>query len=184
MCAIFGYIARKNAPVNIDTLAKIVRGNIHRGPHSFGFAWIDSDGRLRCFKQRGRLADQLGILSIARNARTFIGHLRFATHGSPEENINNHPHPADGGWFVHNGVIRNYESIIRRNGLFPVSECDSEVIGQMIECGDGSLIHRCADAIEVTEGSLAMLGLWARPTQLIVARRGNPLLPDQYVSRF
>src|SRR5689334_17088742 len=129
MCAIFGFISRGKSTVSLESLARIVRGNVNRGPHAFGFAWITGDGRLHSFKQSGRLTDHLGVLNMTRGARMLIGHLRYATHGDPAANINNQPHPADGGWLVHNGVIRNYESLVTRHHLWTNSECDSEVLG-------------------------------------------------------
>lgn len=173
MCSIFGYIARADKGPSLKTLEAITRGNIARGPHAFGFSWIDSRGRLRMYKQTGRLTDHLGLLAMARDARMLIGHLRYATHGDATDQINNHPHPVDGGWLVHNGVIRNYEELVE--DLYPVSACDSETLGLLIEREAGSIIQRVASAVEETDGGLAMLGLWSRPSTLIAARRGNPL---------
>jgi glutamine---fructose-6-phosphate transaminase (isomerizing) len=175
MCAIFGFIARKDASINLKTLAAIVKGNIRRGPHAFGFSWIDPDGRLHCYKQAGALTDHLEFLGLLSGARIVIGHLRYATHGDVQSNINNHPHAADGGWIVHNGMIGNYRQLAREQGLPMVSECDSEVLGLMIEQGRGKLLDRCSDAVVQADGGLTMMGLWARPATLIVARRGNPL---------
>lgn len=176
MCAIFGFVARHNdTGPSLKTLRAIVRANIARGPHAFGFAWVDARGRMKMFKQTGRLTDDAGVLAIARDARMLVGHLRYATHGDASANINNHPHPADGGWIVHNGVVRNYRELVSELGLLTVSECDSEALGLLIELADGPLAGRAADAVRATEGKLAMLGLWARPTTMIAARRGNPL---------
>jgi glucosamine 6-phosphate synthetase-like amidotransferase/phosphosugar isomerase protein len=175
MCAIFGFIASKNQPVDVDVLKRIVTANIGRGPHAFGLSWIDGRGVLHCFKQAGRLTDRLGVLAMARHARLLVGHLRYATHGDPAENVNNHPHPADGGWIVHNGVVTNYESLLSENGLWPVSECDSEAIGLLYERADGTRLRRMSDVIPQTSGGLAVMGLWTRPNALLVARRGNPL---------
>jgi glucosamine 6-phosphate synthetase-like amidotransferase/phosphosugar isomerase protein len=176
MCAVFGFVARRNRPVSLRALATIVLGNVNRGQHAFGFAWLDSRGRLRAYKQRGRLTDHLALLHFLRDARMLIGHLRWATHGSPDDNINNHPHPADGGWIVHNGMIHNYRQLVRANRLCPVSECDSEALGLLIERSSGdTLLRRCADTVESADGGLCMLGLWSRPATLVVARRGNPL---------
>lgn len=176
MCSIFGYIARGKSTVACDTLAKIVRANVSRGPHSFGLAWIDAIGRLHCYKQVGRMTDHLPLLAMVRGAKMLIGHLRYATHGEPAHNINNHPHPCDGGWIVHNGVIRNYADLVHDRGLLTNSDCDSEILGLMIEhSANDSLLRRCSASIEATDGGLAMMGLWSRPDTLIVARRGNPL---------
>jgi glucosamine 6-phosphate synthetase-like amidotransferase/phosphosugar isomerase protein len=175
MCAIFGFIAKADRSPRIETLAAIARGNIVRGPHAFGFAWIDDHGRLHCYKQTGRVTDHLGVLALARNARMLVGHLRYATHGDYTDNINNHPHPADGGWLVHNGVVHNYRDLVREKRLWPVSECDSEALGLLIERASGTLRERTAKAIKLTDGNLAMLGLWSRPATMIAARRGNPL---------
>ena len=177
MCSIFGFIARRDdASPSARALQAIVRGNIGRGPHAFGFAWIDRRGRLCMYKQTGRLTDDLGVLALARDAKMLVGHLRYATHGDASENINNHPHPADGGWIVHNGVVRNYRELVAGLGLLTVSECDSEVLGRLLELSEAkTLAARAAAAVRQTEGSLAMLGLWARPATMIAARRGNPL---------
>jgi glucosamine 6-phosphate synthetase-like amidotransferase/phosphosugar isomerase protein len=176
MCSIFGYVATKSAPVELPVLRAIIAANIRRGPHAFGFAWVDARGRLRCFKSPGTLTSELAMLPIVREARMLIGHLRFATHGHPSDNANNHPHAADGGWLVHNGIVRNYESLCRRHRLTPSTECDSECLGLLIErAGDTGFLRRAAEAIDLTAGPLAMLALWPRPRRLIVARRGNPL---------
>ena len=175
MCAIFGFIARDEKKPSIRTLGQIVRGNVQRGPHAFGLSWIDSKGRLRMYKQTGRLTDHLGILAMARDARMLIGHLRWATHGDFRNNLNNHPHSADGGWIVHNGIVDNYRELLDSRDLMPVIECDSEALGLLIEQEAGTLLQRASKAVRATDGLLAMLGLWARPGTMLAVRRGNPL---------
>lgn len=175
MCAIFGYISRKpEGGMPIDTIKSIATRNVERGPHAFGFAWVTADGRLRSYKQSGKITDHLGLLAMARDARLLIGHTRYATHGSPENNLNNHPHPIDGGWLVHNGVVWNYRDLLKERQLLPVTDCDSEVIALLHESLKGDdLLKRYVRAVAATQGQLATLCLWR--DRVIAARAGNPL---------
>jgi len=176
MCGLFGFISRDNETFNPKLLEQIARDTESRGPHAFGFAWVDSRNRLRMFKQRGRISDYLSLLHLARDARMLVGHCRYATHGSPSNNLNNHPHPCDGGWLVHNGVIGQCEEISEQWNLQRVTECDSEALALLIEELDGTLVERCTMAIEeCATSALAMLGLWRNPLRLVAGRSGNPL---------
>lgn len=176
MCSIFGYVARRNNGPKYSALTSIIEANMARGPHAFGFAWIDSRGILHAYRQQGRMNRQLDILSLVHDARMLIGHLRWATDGDPSHNINNHPHACDGGWLVHNGIVSNHRRLIDRYGLAPVSECDSEVIGLLVENSKRETrLQRVAASIRLTTGPLAIMGLWSRPGVMMLARRGNPL---------
>jgi len=177
MCGIFGFVANnKDSRPSIKRLAEIAIATETRGRHAFGFAWIDSRNRLRMFKQTGRISDSLGMLSMMSDARMLIGHCRYATAGCYRNNLNNHPHPSDGGWIAHNGVISRAAELAEDHDLPLVTECDSEVLAQLIEDLDGTLVGRCEEASELAADSpLAMLGLWRNPNRLIALRRGNPL---------
>lgn len=177
MCSIWGFVGTKGNTVNIITLAEIIAANIQRGPHAMGFSWINKAGRLRCWKAPGNPMKMLGMLKQMRDATMVIGHLRYSTHGDPKNNINNHPHPCDGGWIVHNGVIHNERSLISKYRLNPVSECDSEVIGLLAEKSEETTaMGRLISAVDLTGHSdLTVMGLWNRKRQLVAIRRGNPL---------
>lgn len=164
MCGVFGFVAKDNSGPDLKRLERIAAATQARGPHAFGFAWIDAAGRMKMFKQTGRIADHLGVLTLARDARMLIGHCRWATDGDPRENVNNHPHPADAGWFV------------RQFDMHLTSRCDSEVIGQLVERNQGSMLERVIDACDTTSAAnLVVLGVWKSPDRLIALRRGNPL---------
>jgi glucosamine 6-phosphate synthetase-like amidotransferase/phosphosugar isomerase protein len=186
MCGVFGFVSTDGGRLSLPVLGRIALATERRGPHAFGLAWIDRRGRLKCYKQTGRISDHLGLLTLAADARMLIGHCRFATQGDPANNLNNHPHPADGGWIVHNGQVRNYAQLVQAFGLYPVSECDSEVLGLLVEQGTGSVLDRCRAAALLASDDpdagplfgrqpLVLLGLWSRPGRLVAVRRGNPL---------
>jgi len=184
MCGVFGFVSRDGRGPDLVALERIARVTEQRGPHAFGFAWIDGRGRLRCYKQTGRVSDHLGLLRMAADAVLLIGHCRYATHGSPAQAINNHPHPADGGWIVHNGTLPLYEGLVAQLDLHPVGDCDSEILGLLVERARGSIVDRCRAAVRTATGALlrqplVLLGLWARPARLVVVRQGNPLCVAQ-----
>ncbi len=151
MCGVFGFISEEGRPFNPRRMERIARATERRGPHAFGFAWIDSRGRLRSYKQTGRISDHLGLLRMAADARLLIGHCRYATHGDYHNNLNNHPFTCDGGHIVHNGTIPNHELLNDVHELWPVTECDSETLALLIEQGEGTLAERCAHAVGAIE---------------------------------
>jgi len=175
MCGIFGFITKNGSGPDLVRLRRIAAETQTRGNHAFGLAWLGANGTIHTFKRPGPATANLGDLDQCRGATAVIGHCRLATHGAPEDNRNNHPHPAGRGWFVHNGVVQNHSSLVRHYGFTMSTECDSEVLGLLMARFPGSLGLRAARAAEVAEGRLAILGLWRNPTRLLIVRSGNPL---------
>jgi len=175
MCGVFGFITKNGSGPDLARLRRIAAETQRRGHHAFGLAWLDAKGTIHTFKRPGPATANLGDLDRCRGAAVVIGHCRWATHGAPEDNRNNHPHPAGRGWLVHNGVVLNYASLLRRFRLVPRTQCDSEVLGLLMARLAGSLAERAARSVAKTEGPLAMLGVWRDPVRLLVVRRGNPL---------
>ena len=186
MCGIFGYVGTK---LNVRDLYKVAQANLSRGDQAVGVAWIDPDlGTLKMRKQPGNWMRNPELLAelAADKPAMLIGHTRWSTNGNPAFNVNNHPHAADGGWVVHNGVITEYQGLIRRFGLNPVSKCDSEVIGLLAEQSTlKTRQERLAQAIETVRAEtarmsgllkMAVLGLWNRPNRMVAYRTpGQPL---------
>jgi len=175
MCGLFGYLSKTGRGPDLDRLRRIALETQIRGAHAFGLVWVAPDGKLHVFKRPGSAAANLDALDRCRDALIVAGHCRYATHGDPADNRNNHPHRAGRGWLVHNGIVRNHASIARRYGLVPETECDSEVLGLLMAKVPGSLQRRAAIGVDATDGPLALLGVWTRPARLLLVRRGNPL---------
>ena len=175
MCGIFGFISRAGEGPDLARLRRIALITQTRGEHAFGLAWLDRQNRIQTFKRPGPAEDHLDALEQCRDAIVVVGHCRLATHGSPQDNRNNHPHPAGRGYLVHNGVVHNHLDLAQRYGLRPRSACDSEVLGLLMARCPGLLVQRVAWTASQTCGDLALLGLWRKPARLLVARRGRPL---------
>lgn len=176
MCGVFGYISDDGREtVDMERLRRIAATTSRRGRHAWGMAWLDADGRLHMFKQQGDVVDALGLLTLARNAVALIGHCRFTTQGHERNNSNNHPHPVDGGWFVHNGVVRGFRRIYETLGTRPISECDTEALGHVMAATGGSRADQAWAAADAVGESapFAMLGLWRG--ELVALADGNPL---------
>ena len=175
MCGIFGFASNEGAGPDIGRLRRIALVTQTRGAHAFGFAWIDAEGDLHAFKQPGPASDALDELERVRGALMVIGHCRYATHGSPQDNRNNHPHATGSGLLVHNGVVKNDAALVRRYRLQRRGECDSETLGLLLARSSGTLAQRSAWMASQAVGVMAVLALWRRPARLLVLRRGNPL---------
>jgi glucosamine--fructose-6-phosphate aminotransferase (isomerizing) len=176
MCGIFGYVAKGNNKLDLATIKRIASITMTRGPHAWGMAWVDGAGKMRTYKQTGRIVDSLALLALAADARLLIGHCRFATHGAPENNLNNHPHDGGDSYVVHNGIIHHYRSLVARHSLRVHTDCDSEVLGLMLQKFDGKPMARAAKTAREAMGDspFAMMALW--PDRLVAARaNGQPL---------
>ncbi len=175
MCGIFGFVTRQGEGPEIARLRRLALVTQTRGEHAFGLAWLNAEGRIETFKRPGPAQAHIEELDRCRDALIVIGHCRYATHGSPADNRNNHPHPVGTGQFVHNGVVHNHEDLIERYGLRPKTQCDSEVLGLLMNRCPGTANERAAWAANQALGDLAMLAVWRKPARLLVARRGRPL---------
>lgn len=179
MCGIAGAFNIGTGRITISTLKEVCKGIETRGKHAWGMSWIDRNNRIHSFKTQGKISEWLILIDRLKTIDPIavIFHTRHSTHGKPEYNSNNHPHPSDGGWFVHNGQIPNYEDLIDNEGLIPQTECDSEVLGLIAQSKSGTLLRRWVYSINQCDLTrpLNVAGLWTRPNRAIVVRRGNPL---------
>jgi glucosamine 6-phosphate synthetase-like amidotransferase/phosphosugar isomerase protein len=178
MCGIAGAINNGKGRLTKKSLRNMANGIEMRGRHAYGAAWVDSDNRVRMHKGEGPISKFIdGILDAMHDPRVVILHTRWTTHGPATRNENNHPHPCDGGWLVHNGQIPNYLDLIEEYGLLTSSSCDSEVLGLLIPEFSGTLLERVVETVNACslDAPLCMGGIWANPTRLAVVKRGNPL---------
>ena len=179
MCGIIGYTGRKDAArVLINGLRRLE----YRGYDSAGLA-ILQEHEISFSKKPGKLhvlEDELKRFPLEGNAG--IGHVRWATHGIPNE-INAHPHLAAGGRIavVHNGIIENHQELkkqLAKEGHKFVSQTDTEVIPHLVEkFYKGNLLEAVRRAVNLLRGSYAICCLHAdEPDKIVGARCDSPLI--------
>jgi len=111
-----------------------------------------------------------------------IAHTRWATHGRPSV-PNAHPQTGeeDKVFLVHNGIIENYlslkEELLKKGHTFN-SETDTEVLVHLIEeYYQGDLAAAVKKVLRLVQGTFG-IALFHRdsPDQIVLARRGSPLI--------
>lgn len=150
MCGICGYIGDMPKKLFEEMLVK----NESRGGHAWGWAYLDEkEKQFYYHKQPGKFKDSK---VMAPKTRLMIAHTRFATHGKPEINENNHPHinTALGVMLVHNGVVSNKHEKQE-------TECDSEailkiLIDQMNDRKHNDLMTALRNTSEKIDGSFRL----------------------------
>lgn len=184
MCGIVGYIGDK--PV-VEILTEGLRKLEYRGYDSSGIA-VNADKEIKIYKAEGKLQNLVDLLqshkSETKNAKVGIGHIRWATHGSPTE-INAHPHTCNCGRLVivHNGIIENFkelkEQLIKKGCQFK-SQTDTETVAHLI----AQEYNQTKDLTEAVRlASKKLIGAYAlcimhqdMPNVLVATKRNAPLL--------
>ena len=180
MCGIVGYIGDKQASkIIIDGLKRLE----YRGYDSAGLAVVN--GELKIKKGKGKVASLEKMITSSEEGTVGIGHTRWATHGEPND-VNSHPHTGQNGKIalVHNGIIENYNTLKKKlsdQGYSFYSETDTEVLTKLIESfleKDSSDLKKAVQlALHQVNGTYGIAIVHSDfPDQIIVARKGSPLL--------
>ncbi len=177
MCGIIGI--NSNKPVSatiINSLKKLE----YRGYDSAGVATL-SNGLINEIKSEGRVDNlEKNILTQNMEGTIGIGHVRWATHGSPTS-INAHPHSSQNVSVVHNGIIENstlLKKFLVSKGHKFKSQTDTEVIVHLIteNLKSENIVNSIKKTLKSLHGSFALGIIFKDNPDLIVgARRGSPL---------
>jgi len=182
MCGIVGCILknRKAAPVLVEATGKLE----YRGYDSVGIATIDEEG-IHLKKDAGKVEDLDEKLHLSDlPGSTGIGHVRWATHGIPNQ-TNAHPHSDDDNKIavVHNGIIENYGHIklsLEKEGHTFKSDTDTEVIPHLLEkfMGQGETLEEAMkESLKLIRGSYAIAAIaYDNPNQIVATRKDSPLI--------
>lgn len=138
MCGIFGVCygpggaaAEEWDPIDLMTI--MFPAIVHRGPHAYGWMFAMPSGEVYVQKYAGRSDTDQALMNMEAfsisDARWIVGHVRFATKGSPKYLGNNHPISHGDIVGVHNGTLHDWEPIIEETGRSdPKAKVDSEAI--------------------------------------------------------
>jgi glutamine---fructose-6-phosphate transaminase (isomerizing) len=178
MCGIVAYVGDQSARgILIEGLKRLE----YRGYDSAGIAILNSPSYLA--KTVGKVAVlEERVRQDSPNGNAGIAHTRWATHGKPTE-ANAHPHTDCTGklFLAHNGIIENYQPLKKRliaEGHVFRSETDTEVLAHLIESAyHGNLEAAVQKALALVEGTYGIAVVHAaHPDQVIMARRGSPIV--------
>ena len=177
MCGIIGI--NSNKPVSatiINSLKKLE----YRGYDSAGIATLSS-GLINEIKSEGRVDNlEKNFLVQGMEGTIGIGHVRWATHGSPNS-VNAHPHSSQNVSVVHNGIIENstlLKKFLVSKGHKFKSQTDTEVIVHLIteNLKTENVVNSIKKTLKALHGSFALGIIFKDEPDLIVgARRGSPL---------
>jgi len=177
MCGIIGINSSKPVSATIINSLKKLE---YRGYDSAGIATLSS-GLINEIKSEGRV-DNLEKNSLVQKMEGTIGigHVRWATHGSPNS-INAHPHSSQNVSVVHNGIIENstlLKKFLVSKGHKFKSQTDTEVIVHLIteHIKTENIVNSVKKTLKALHGSFALGIIFKDEPDLIVgARRGSPL---------
>lgn len=182
MCGIIGYLGNKKAtPILIEGLKRME----YRGYDSAGVAVLNSNGKVDCYKKKGKIADlEKELPNVFSDGTIGIAHTRWATHGEPSD-LNAHPHTSCDKklYLVHNGIIENYPALKKmliKEGHTITTQTDTEILTHLIEKYYQQYqpleeaVKKALAEVQGTYGIAVVSSL--EPKKIVAARFGSPLV--------
>lgn len=171
---IFGFEKIKKKELVYNLVRRLLVEMQSGGPHATGIALIDTELGLQYILKKDVTASEFIKSEVLRKAifnmnyNLVLLHTRFATHGSPKDNKNNHPFEKNKSVLVHNGVLHNYQEILRSFEITNESECDSETILSLYE-----KTHNIKTTIQELSGGNAFALYDGKVNKLFLYGSGN-----------
>jgi len=181
MCGIVGAVAERDVtPILMEGLRRLE----YRGYDSAGVAVLSNKNELARVRAPGKVNELEPLLSESHlSGNLGIAHTRWATHGKPTAS-NAHPHICNNYVaLVHNGIIENHDELREKQikqGYAFTSETDTETIVHEIHHqleSESNLFSAVKKTLDFLQGAFAIAVIQKNnPNNLVVARRGSPLV--------
>lgn len=182
MCGIAGIKRYGQEPITLAELEVLICSVEVRGNHAAGIAIqngtdivihkmpVPAWSFIKDASTKAFLADHL-----CEDTDTVLLHTRFATCGSPMKNDNNHPMFDGKVALVHNGGIRNADTLFNETRLARTAETDSDILRALV--AEHGFTAAAARQLSRCAGSAAIAAVSSDyPGHLLLGRSGNPLV--------
>lgn len=140
MCGIAGFHIKsekvKRSHDQVELFADLLLTGVEmRGKQATGMVAVSHDGKTVEIDKRPINASEFIEVRkrLPQGTMTFLGHTRYATQGSNENNANLHPVVYGTCFLTHNGGIFNDGSLFAEHGLSRHAEVDTEIIPALID---------------------------------------------------
>ena len=165
MCGIAGFCLSREEHVNAKKLSmSLLNQIVARGEDATGASWVQSD---KASKKATIAVSKAPVPAynfeqylsqMPTGVRRAILHTRWATKGTPENNLNNHPIVSGKIVGVHNGVIGNDDNVFRYLKEARQAQVDSEAIFALLN----RTKYSPSDVLKSLSGRVAIAWLDAR----------------------
>lgn len=159
MCGIAGFCLNPAEKLDARELSMCLLDRIiERGEHATGAAWVFNDKERKkssiAISKAPVPADKFEpyLDKMGKGVRRAILHTRWATQGSPQNNLNNHPILSGRIVGVHNGHLSNDDAIFKTVRAERHGQVDSEAAFALLD----KTVHRPADVLESLQGRAAL----------------------------
>lgn len=187
MCGIAGILDVTRSDFDRVGLARELLLQIERrGRHATGYAFVSDDSTVieKADLPASEFVDVAPLFTdgISADPRAIILHTRYATQGSPRNNMNNHPIHSKISrlTLIHNGWLTNEDAVLKKFRLQKDGEVDSETVLRLIEhflgSGRRSINRAIKLAMKELKGVFACALISEKyPNTLWLWRDNNPL---------
>ena len=181
MCGIIGFTGSTNAK---NIILNGLKSLEYRGYDSAGISFFDENAKINTIKTVGKVDNLLKLVeSNKAKSSCGIGHTRWATHGGVS-NENCHPHSFLHVHLVHNGIIENYQELIKEYNITSTerkSETDTEIAAILLGKFYEEFKNDPLKALQKLDGNIK--GTYSfcvlfddKPNEIYAIRKSSPLV--------